>query len=399
MLSLSKVSLAWSEAAVALLWTGLWWYGTSRIVVPSSRPTIAFCFEVELEGERNYRKVIRKIRKQLSDLELDRDIRVLQVGPGAVASATDAERYCAKFGIQQVVWGIADYGTIKGKELLKFDVNHFLALSEMIEQNLNLLKRDYAILRDGRPFTIQNEESLIDVEVVADDFLEISLGLIAIQALIRGATNDAVKILSLVVPRLQARNQRAATKERSAQARRLAEILHGAMMRSAVASHEAGDHAATVSLIQKLLPAYPTNINIRLTIARAFFYLGDIKAAVQQTSDVLRIDKSNPAAFTNQAFFSILRKKYDEAGKWYERLRASRHALSVSLETVTKFLDERYEEAPNEHGYLFGLAIVNGLDDPAAMRADLQEFLEKTETRPEYASLRKRANEILAKCT
>jgi tetratricopeptide (TPR) repeat protein len=168
------------------------------------------------------------------------------------------------------------------------------------------------------------------------------------------------------------------------------------MARSAFASHEAGDHETTVGLLSELLPEYPTNIDIRLTIARAFFYLGEIKAAVQQTNDILRIDRSNPAAFTNQAFFSIMRKKYDDAGKWYARLRASRRALTVPLETVTKFLEERYEESPDEHAYLFGIAIVNGLDDPAAMRVDLDEFLEKSNSRAEYAPLRKRAVELLS---
>jgi tetratricopeptide (TPR) repeat protein len=379
-----------------LTWTLAWVYATARIVFPSRKPTIAFCFEVELEGENTYRKLIRKIQRQLAELTLDRAIRVLHVGEGVIQNLKDAERYAARYGIRQVVWGVAEYGSIQHEEMLKFDVKHFMAFDQLVEQNLQLLRRDYAILRAGRPFTIKNSDNLVDLQVVADDFLEISLGLVGIQALIAGANADAVKILSLVVGTLQAKTIANVADTRKMQVRRLTELLHGAMIRLAIDSHTNGEHSTAVALLQQLLPAYSKNIDIRLTTARALFYLGDLKGAVQQTNEIIKIDRANPAAFANQAFFAIRKRKYDDAGKWYERLRISKRALTVSLETVTKFLDERYEEDPDEHAYLFGLAIVNGLDDPEAMRVDLLEFLQKTQDRPEYHPLRKRASLLVA---
>jgi hypothetical protein len=65
------------------------------------------------------------------------------------------------------------------------------------------------------------------------------------------------------------------------------------------------------------------------------------------------------------------------------------------IPSVSEFLEERYDEEPHEHGFLYGLAIVNGLLDRSVMLADLKAFLDHTEGRSEYGPMHARAGQLI----
>lgn len=392
--ALLKLPTSWLSAIaflVSIVWLIWWLIGSGRIPVPRRGKTIVFAIDLEVEVERNFGRIFQGLMRAVADLSLSQPLRLRRIDPAIVQTTSRAEWYLKNFHAAEVIWGRALAGKAANRQIHRFEVHWLWCLPSDSNQTAETVLADLKLLEHGRKWTIEEVNELVDVEVLAEDFLEMSLAIIGILLLMEGSLEDAANVLR----RVEVGLGKHASPHLGAKIARIRQILHSTEFSLALEAHERGDHAKAVKILERLLPSYPKDFGYRTTLARAYFLAGDAEAAKRCTDELAQLDQSSPAVYVNRAFFCIREKKYKRAGEWYDKLmRSKRDKLGV-LPSVSEFLEEQYEADPSEHAYLYGLAIVNGLVDPSVLAEDLKHFLDATAGRAEYAPLRASAEALL----
>lgn len=389
-----KLPVTWLFVAaplIALLWLVAWLIGSGRLPIPRGGKTIVLAIDLEVEVERNFGRIFQSLVTTIADLQLSQPMRLRRIDPAVVQTTSRAEWYLKNFHVAEVIWGRALAGKASNRQIQKFEVHWLWWLPSDSKQTAEAVLADLKLLEHGRTWTIEEVNELVDVEVLAEDFLEMSLAIIGILLLMEGSLQDAAAVFRRVVVGLQ----KHARPGLATKVARFREILHSTEFSLAFEAHERGHHKKAVEILERLLPSYPQDFEYRTTLARAYFLAGDTQAARRCTDELSRLDQSSPVVYVNRAFFCILDKKYKRAGEWYEKLMRSRREKLGVLSSVSEFLEEQYEEHPDEHAYLYGLAIVNGLLDEAVLDKDLTRFLDVTAGGTEYAPLRASAEALL----
>jgi len=379
-----------AEPTVAIGWLFCWLIGSGRFLIPRRGKTIVFAIDLEVEAERNFGRIFQSLRAALSDLELAQPLTLKRIGPDIVRDTKDANSYVKNHAVSQVIWGRALAGKANNEQIQKLEVYWLWRLPGDKNVDPEAVLADLKLLERGKKWTIEEVNELVDIEIVAEDFLEMSLAILAILSLIDGKLDDAAVLFRRVVSGLQTHSGSDRSK-----IDRFQSILDTAEFSIAARAHETGEHAKAVRILERLLPRYPADFDYRTTLARAYFLAGDTDAAKRCTAELAKLDPGSPVVYVNYAFFCILEGKYKTAGNWYEKLSRSRRDKLEVLTSVSEFLEAEYDAAPNEHAYLYGLAIVNGLIDPTVLHSDLRRFLEVTDDRREYLPLRTRALAVL----
>ena len=385
---------AFATAAITLaIWVAIWLVGSGRIRVPRTNLVVVFAVDVDVEAERNFQRIFGTLRRELRGLSLRAPIILRRIAPDLVADVQAAHRYIENFEVDQVVWGRALSGKAEGQKINKFD----LLWTQRIKADLNIeaARQDVRTLLMGRKWRITDLDELNDLEIVAEDFVEVCLGIVGIALFVEDRTDDAIEVLSRVVNGLEHHARQHPSTERRPQIIRYRQLLNGARMNLAIDAHANGDNTRVVELLEPVLAAAPDNINALMTMARARYYLGDIRRAIHYTEQIRAANPEHPSVPVNLAFFNILEHNYEEVVRWYDQLLQMGEQAASVIPSVSAFLEERYQESPNEHAFLYGMAVVNGFFDDALMRDDLEAFLERTESHPEYEPLRERADHLL----
>lgn len=375
------------------IWFVVWYVRSGRCVLPSSGETVVVALDVDPEGTRQYERITRDLKREVAALPLPKPLRILVASPSVAADVESAIRYRQRFNLMMVVWGSSEYGQHEGERLLEFRLNYVVPVVNP-EQTLRLMMQDFQLLNEGRTWVIREVSDLIDRRALAEAMAENVLALIAIHYHIVGRTTEAVVIFRNVVLR---ESRRAGGTQRPA-LRRYRDLLHVTMRREATLAHERGDQITAIALAEELLQSYPENVDLLMLLARSHYYAGDVGAANRFTREIKRIDPKHPAVPANLAFFAIKSRSYVDVRRYYDHLIGARLEKFQFLPSISLFLDERYEEQPDEHAFLYGMAVVNWLHsgDVEARNADLDEFLDRTEKLDAYAPLRKRAAQIRA---
>lgn len=395
LLPLNLPQLAVLDIALAFVWAVAWTILSGRLpIARGNTNSVVFAVDVEPDAERNYRRAFQTLKRVAESLPLSERLRVRRIAPDIVQSQPAAERYITNFGVAQVVWGRGLTGHIAEKASEKYEL--FYTQRTSPNANIEAIAQDVALLFAGRRWTVSELNSLVDVEVLAEDFIEASLAMIGILYVIEDRYRDAAVVFSRVVAGLEAHSGNRAKEIYEAQLSRFRDILHSLETTVALRAHAAGDDATAVNILNRLIPLYPENLNLHLTLARCHFYGGNLDGAIASTREVEKRDPGSPAVYANLAFFAILQKNYKRAAAYYEKLLKSRRDKAAVLPSVSEFLEERYAETPTEHAYLYGMAIVNGAVDSEVLREDLLTFLEVTSAEQQtYAALRVSATALL----
>ena len=385
------VAFASGAIAVSLTWLVIWSIGSGQLWIPRAGKTIVLSIKVDVEAERNFNRIIESLKSAIRSLPLAQPLQLQRIGFDQIRDDRTADRYLENDGVAQVIWGHALAGKANNEQIQKFELHWHQQTRANV--NVNAIVSDVALLSQGRSWTIAEVNELVDVSVIAEDFLEMSLAIIGIMLLLDGNIRDGAVVFARVVRGLQQHHGQNPT--RTQQIKRFDDILQTTQLAVAADAHSRGDHAVAIAILVPLLTRFPNDIDLRLNLARAYFCAGDRKAAVRSTNEIAEIDKSHPAVFANRAFFCILEKKYKRAGEWYRKLIGSGREKRGVLTSVSAFLEDRYNEEPEEHAYLYGLAIVNGIVDPSVLADDLSRFMDLTQGMSAYEPLRQSAKKLL----
>jgi tetratricopeptide (TPR) repeat protein len=379
--------------AVLLSWLAIWLIGSGRVPLPPRKKTIAFAIDVEVEAERNFNRIFRRLSTTFDSLRLSQPLAVKRIASDLVNTERDADRYVQNYGVTQVVWGRAISGTAANVRIQRFEVHWLQRVPPGV--NVDSVISDLKLLERGRKWSIAEVNDLIDVEVVAEDFLEVSLAIVGILFVLERNYEDAATLFKRVVDGLDQHHP--AGPARQPKLDRFREIYNATRLGIAARAEQAGDYAKAVYVLEDLLPVHSRDFQYRLVLARASFLAGDFEAAVRHTNEAAAIDQSNPAIYANRAFFCIRNAKYKKAGDWYDKLARSRRDKLDVLRSVSEFLENEYEQNPNEHAYLYGMAIVDGLIDPSVLVPELQRFLDATRSLAQYEPLRASATLLIGR--
>ena len=382
---------------LVLVWFLVWLFGSRRILLPRpSKRTVVFSFKVDREGERNYKRVLSEIQSQFDQLGLSSRIRVLIGASDLIANRPAAHRYRDRWDVDLVVWGKSLYGYLQEKKVLQFQVMHTTRVSGGSAKGLENYLSEVGLFVANRKWTINELNELKDVVVVADEFFETILGIIGINLWVKSEVDDSLAIFEGVLLRMKQRVQQEETSLDIQRSRHVEDIVCELSYQKAIEDMEHADYSRAIQLLERIESALPRNTRILMCLANAWYHSGNLDKAKDYTWAIGRIDKRHPAVAMNVAFFAILEKNYSRAGYWYGHLLKIKKLKEVNPLTVAAFLENEYQDHPEEHALLYGAAIVNGLLDPEIKQRDLQEFLRRTKGRPEYSPLRNRASAILS---
>lgn len=381
---------------VFLLWTFIWYIGSSRVIIPlSNKKTVVFSFNVDAEGKRNYSRILIDLSHKLEELQLSSRIRIINAAPDLISNTQQATKYRENKKVDIVVWGKSFYGNLNEKKVLKFEVNHTCVVSEGLKQKPQLFFSDLAVILQRRKWTVDELNELADVKIVADDFLETCLFIIGIYYYDEKSLDDAICVFEAILPTLKAKAIDTEDNFRIIQEGRVNAMLTELYFLKAQIADSSGDHPTAVFLLSKILLYVPNKIPVLINLARSYYLSGDFSNAQKCTKEMRQIDKKHPGIFLNNAFFGIIQKNYERVRFWYDEILKLTSIRDIDLFSVITFLDDEYKKYPAEHCFLYAFGIVNGYIDPNRRKIDLRRFLKLTKDRPEYEVLRRRAKELL----
>ncbi len=394
----SIIVTVYACAVVVVLWVVIWAIGSGRIPIPRTGTTVVFAVDVDVEAERNFRRIFAMLKTEIDSLELTQPIRLRRIASDLVDSKRAAAEYSKNFVVDQVVWGTALAGKIHNEKIQSFDIRYHHRVSEELGLDIKRVMADVKTLAYGRTWNIREVEELIDVRVVAEDFLELSLGIIGIMLFVTDQLEDAAVVFARVVVGLERHAGLNPTAERHRQIDRFRELLSDVRITLAVQAHDRDNHEQAIALLRAVLAKAPNDLNALTLMARCYYYLDNRARAIAYTEQIRNIDPQNPVALSNLAFFALLQKDYERAGQWYDEFMASDDEnADYVASSASEFLEERFDENPTEYGYLYALAILNDRTDSSLMCSDLAGFVRATEGDAAYEPLRTRAKALLAK--
>ena len=154
-------------------------------------------------------------------------------------------------------------------------------------------------------------------------------------------------------------------------------------------------YAAAIYPLSKILLIDTQNTNAIGGTAYCHWKNGDKDEAKKFADRLWNVSPGSPDGRINKAFFSITRKHYKVALRQYKLIREKGIGSVEPLWTVD-FLQEEYKKNQQEHAYLFCSGFLNTYwGDLASGKAELQDFISKTEGISEYLEMRNSANGIL----
>jgi hypothetical protein len=284
------------EFALAAGWLIFWSFGSGRVPFPQRGRIVAIGIDVDPEVERNWARLLKRLSREVGGLRLQTPITLRRIDAALVNDAPAAHAYVQRFGLEQLVWGSAEAGQRDSQRIHRFKLHYTQHFPKPV--NVEAVASDAALLIRGRRWTIAEINDLVDIDVLAEDFLEVAIGMIGINAFVQEHFEDATELFGRVVRGMTRRNGERDGHKLS----RFRDIYQTAAVRVALDAHTSGQHEKTVSLIESLMPDLEKNIQVLLTLARAYYYTGNVKKAVHYTYRIRDLDPTEPAIFVNLAF-------------------------------------------------------------------------------------------------
>jgi tetratricopeptide (TPR) repeat protein len=378
-----------------LVFTAMWFVSSGRLIMPSqARRRMAFCMNVDPEGDRSYQRVLRTVRETVEMRGLASHLKVIDVAPDVVRDNRRAVRFRDSNSLDLLVWGHSYHGREEGQATLRFRIHFTQRFEAWAPATVQQYAEDMALFLGGRPFSIAEQNDLRDYEIVARDLFEVCLLAVAILCLSVREPDVAARLLENVHSRFALEGENA-SQLGLLQRNRVTALLLDTYLELATRHHQRGDDAAADTILTRMRELAPSNIAVLIGSARVFYRLGRLQEAKRTTEEIRRLDRRHPAVALNNAFFGILERNYERVRLWYERVRNGPLAPGLDYLGVISFLDEEYERQPAEHALLYGIAIVQGLVDPAGGASALRKFLRKVKQLPVYAPLARQAKRIL----
>lgn len=381
---------------VFVLWTIVWYICSGRFIFPVyPRKLVVLSINVDHEGQKNYRRILKQIKCSIDDIGLDDKIKIKMLAPDVLTNEKKAHKFQKRFNVDLIIWGSASYGNLNSEKVLKFDLFHTFAITQSLTQKLDLFLADILLMLQKKDWIIKELNELKEFKTISENLFESILFIIGLYLYDGKKFLDSIKIFESIIPGIIAKEKMNLYVEHHIQASRIRAILIELYYLQGMQYHEDGKVEEALTTLKKIPEHIPNKIPLYIMLARVYYLNGDISSAEVYTEKIRKINKKHPAVCLNYAFFGIRVKNYDRALFWYNMFLKNENLIDIDIYSVISFLETEYDKNQSELAFLYALGIVNGYIDSKKRKSDFRKFISKAKNRPEYKLLIQRAQELL----
>lgn len=381
-----------------------WLFYSGRIILPSSKYTVAFCLkEQDAKSAKHIQNTLSILNTELDKLGLLGEFRFITIGHDIIKKREEAHNYRKKQNIDLIIWGEIFSGSKAEKEVCDFKSLFFTYRipAPILKANLtDLFSTDVNIALVNRDWNIYEVNRLPDTEKISGHLSEMILFIIGIiYAQYREFAEKSVVILENLFRLLESQTKGEhiridSTKNtlnlspQMLRKGRVFAILLSVYKNLGLHLVSSRDYYKGRFYLEKFRAYEKKNdIAVLSSLALSAFYLKDMPAARIYTDEI--VDKTNQIYLFNRAFFGIFDKNYASALDYYNELLKIKQDVTGDIVTkVISFLDERKSEHPNELAYDFAIGFINYYFCQKDIgRSELRKFVKLAKKRPEYHTM------------
>lgn len=374
------------------LWGGIWFLKSGRGIFPSNKYTLVFCIKTDEKSKQHYEKILEKLKTKLDNLNISKEIRIINIAPDIINNREQAVNYRESQGVDLIIWGNAFAETRDSKDVVNFTLSYTYRLNPWLKNKMVLFNLDLLLIAGTRDWIINTDNTLFEEIKVADNFVEAGIFIFGIHLFTDNKLRDALKLFNSL------RNALLTMRQDSFKPLiegRINKIISEIYIILGDELTEKRDYRVAKQCFIELLKFQINQFRVYVNIARLEYLLGDLKKAKEYTSKASEIDKEHPVILLNNAFFMLLEKNYERALFWYKKV-LSMNTIDVNISQLLEFLYERFQERKEELGFLFALGIMSyGFYDREKGISDLSLFVNKARNKKEYEKMLTYTREIL----
>ncbi|MBN8584797.1 MAG: hypothetical protein J0M37_06835 [Ignavibacteria bacterium] len=377
-----------------IIWIFLWlFFSRIFIIGNNNKKIIAIAISIDPEVKRNFKRIITRVYNYLSEENLSNDIKFILIPNDLITNIFKANKYLIENKLDLILWGNGFYGNLNNEKVYQFKIQYTLKINEYIKDNFEFLLNDISKILFNRAWNVKEANELDEIITVSDNLFEVCLYIIGIYFISDDKSEQAIKLfnnLKIFIIKGNADNLL-----KSARLEKIDKMLAEAYFVTGLNAHLIGEMEKSRDALLKIPDLVINKIPIYITLARTYYFLGDLKQAKYFTDEIRLLDKNHSVVFLNNAFFSILNKNYKKVRYWYEEFRKLHQIKDLDLYSVIEFLENEFNKNKSEFAYIYGLAIVNGFIDIIIMKRELKKFITKAKKNRNYRTLIESANNIL----
>jgi tetratricopeptide (TPR) repeat protein len=377
-----------SLSAHAIIWA--WEY----MIYPMYVGKIKIAFSLEAaNGDPIVSELKKEFCRQLDSLDLMGEVRVMDLPVDKkFDSSIDAEIYAKKKDINLLVWGHIKKGQLEGQEVVQPRLRFTYIYPKPYKKNIEeLLWGDVKLAVVDRKWEIAVRNSIVDIDAVAKNLMEISLFIIGLCLLLRRDTKRCVGVFEGLHTRLP-QGPFVRDRKRTAFLERFDQILIQALDLRGMYLYQSGKTQELKRCLERMIQINNAIPGAHINLAKLCYLEGNMDGARYHTNQADALEPNNPLCIINRAFFAILDRKYQKAVGYYNGLTKIKDwSLACNTLEVVLFLEDEWKKHKDNLGLLFGAGLMNyHFVDKRRGKSQLNKFIKKIDkqkVRKEYSPL------------
>ena len=317
--------------AVFLIWILTWFILSGRIIFPTSRKIVIFCFNVDSEAHKNHERVLKRIYSSINEFRLTNKIKVFNIARDVITDKVKAHKYREKNKVDLIIWGNAEYGNLNSQKVSRFDLHYTMSITQSLSEKLNLFLADVSLILAKKDWTIKEVNELEEFKVISNNLFETILFIIGIYLYDEKHFPDSIRIFESILPIVVEKENKKEYIEYYIQAGRIRSLLAEQYFLYARQLHDNGDINGALIFYKKIPEHIPNPIPLFIMLANTYFLAGDEINAKKYTEEVRKRNKRHPAVCLNYAFFGIREKNFDRVKFWYDELLKHKILIDIDI--------------------------------------------------------------------
>ncbi len=289
--SIPLIYLLCGISGVFFIWIIGWFILSGRVIIPSSKKIVIFCFDVDSEAHKNYKRVLKRIYASINDLGLSQKIKLTNIAKDIITDKVSAHKYREKNKVDLIIWGNAEYGNLNSQKVLRFDLHHTMSITQSLSEKLILFLADVSLILAKKDWTIREVNELEEFKVVSNNLFETILFIIGIYFYDEKHFPDSIRIFESILPIVKEKENKKEYIEHHIQAVRIRSLLVEQYFLYAQQLHDDCKIKESLVLFKKIPEHIPNPIPLFIMLARTYFLAGDEKNANKYTEEIRRPKK------------------------------------------------------------------------------------------------------------
>jgi tetratricopeptide (TPR) repeat protein len=391
-----------------------WLYVSGRCVWRSKKIKIGIAFQAtDPKTQEIIEKTIIKLKNEFKNLGLIEKFTIFFIDHNLFSSNEKVIKYVEDYDVHLVFHGLINDGNYDSK--FRCDLNGF----SFTYRYYNLpntsafkaeLEKDLKLIVSNRNWTIEESNTITDIEKVTYNFVEIILSILSITLCRSEQFPDlSIKLIKTVIPYLEKHvpvgkeglvidkeNKKITGHINILRSGRLRTILNSCYVNSAQYFLSKKDYKKSLEIFNDALTHGADKFFCFQGLAYSSYFVYGIDTAEEYTFKMNSIVRNTLEYYLNMGFFSIMRGQYSEAQNHYNAVRNKINKNNIeTVSSTIAFLADRYKENKKEKAFIYAQGILTyNVVDKATGRKLLIEFIQGSKDK-KYLQMIGRVKSIL----